>query len=489
MLSKKLLFVFFIAITFLSACKKEDDIANNNNNNTNNNNNNNNNVSACSVDTTRTWSLPWPEWVFYHWVWEDESTQQSAQQLVDDYRAHDIPVGAIIIDSPWETGYNTFDWDSSLYPNPQGMVDYFHSKDVRVFIWITSAINIDAQPLYNEGASNNYFMTSSLNTSQPAVEEWWKGEGSLIDFWNPAALAWWKGLMDKTLDLGIDGWKTDGTDLMALTGNYSPGKGSTVTIDEYSDAYYRTFHDYTRQRLGNDRVNTSRPIDNYGNDIGGNDGFLGTLATFAPVDINWAGWVGDQDADFAGMTWALNNMYHSSEFGYLAFGSDVGGYRENSSFPPHMRQKELFIRWAQLGAFSPIFENGGGGEHRPWMFDQQTEDIYRKLVKLRHGCMIPYLMESAATAYSNSESMMQFFNKTDYSYLLGPDIFVAPFLAEGTSIAVSFPAGSRWVYLYDETKVYDGGTTVTLDVPYEEYPAFFKEGSSLVDAIDFSRIE
>ncbi|HRG91106.1 MAG TPA: hypothetical protein PLW44_18915, partial [Chitinophagales bacterium] len=59
-------------------------------------------------------TAPWPEFVFHHWVWEDESTQQSALQLVDDYKARNIPVGAIIIDSPWETGYNTFDWDTNL---------------------------------------------------------------------------------------------------------------------------------------------------------------------------------------------------------------------------------------------------------------------------------------------------------------------------------------------------------------------------------------
>ena len=37
-------------------------------------------------------SAPWPEWAFHHWVWENESTQESAIALVDDYLAHDIPV-------------------------------------------------------------------------------------------------------------------------------------------------------------------------------------------------------------------------------------------------------------------------------------------------------------------------------------------------------------------------------------------------------------
>jgi len=42
------------------------------------------------------------------------------------------------------------------------------------------------------------------------------------------------------------------------------------------------------------------------------------------------------------------------------------------------RTKQLLIRWAQLGAFSPLMENGGNQEHRPWMFDNQTLEIYRQ---------------------------------------------------------------------------------------------------------------
>ncbi len=90
---------------------------------------------------------PWPEWAFHHWVWEDESTQQSAIELVDGYLAHDIPVGAIIIDSPWETSYNSFVFDRKRCPDPRGMIDYFHGRGVPVFPWMVSAINVDS-PLY-----------------------------------------------------------------------------------------------------------------------------------------------------------------------------------------------------------------------------------------------------------------------------------------------------------------------------------------------------
>lgn len=432
---------------------------------------------AIQVLYSQTQTTPWPEWVFHHWIWEGESTQESALQLVNDYKAHDIPVGVIIIDSPWETGYNTFDWDTSLYPDAQAMIDSIHAMDVRVVMWVTTAINTDVAGLWHYADSMGYFMKANAGSGS-AVVEWWKGDGSMIDFFNPDAVAWWKTLMDKVLDMGIDGWKCDGTDYSILLGaTYSPGAGRTVTRTEYSHAYYRLFHDYTRQRLGTDRVNMSRPVDNYGLT------FLTdpNLVAFTPVDICFACWVGDQDATFDGMEAALNNMYQSDVNNYLVFGSDIGGYREEPV--TNGREKVVFVRWAQLGAFSPLMENGGGGEHRPWMFDEETNTIYRTFTNLHHA-LVPYLMEQGDSFFTANKSLMQFFNDDDYSFLLGTDIFVAPVLSASNTLSVHFPAGDTWVYLFDNAQTYQGGTTQSLSIPLNEYPVFLKASSPLIATLD-----
>lgn len=424
--------------------------------------------SGINSNTTDTFNLPWPSWVFEHWVWEDESTQQSALQIVDDYISRDIPVSAIIIDSPWETDYNTFEWDTTLFQNAQAMIDSLHSRNVKVLLWITGIVNIDVQPLYDYAKDQGYFMKQLPFDSNPAVINWWKGDGSLIDWFNPDAVTWWKGLMDNMLDMGIDGWKCDGTDFSAIQTPWSDGAGGFVSRLDYSHAYYQLHFDYTRDLLGDDCVIHARPIDNYGiADVGGDQ------VSFSPVETGFAAWVGDQDATFEGLTWALNNMYHSSQMGYLSFGSDIGGYREDDLNQPEGRSKELFIRWAQLGTFCGLMENGGGGEHRPWMFDQETEDIYRDLVEKRYELM-PYLMQHSESYYASQQSLMQFFNKTDYSFMLGPNYFIAPFLEEGTSITVNFPVGYEWIYMYDNNQVFTGGTSETLTIPYTEYPVFLK---------------
>jgi len=72
-----------------------------------------------------------------------------------------------------------------------------------------------------------------------------------------------------------------------------------------------------------------------------------------PRDVNFAGWVGDQDPTWIGLDAALTNMFFSGLRGFVNFGSDIGAYRDDG-----MRDEEVFTRWVQLGAMSPVIQPG-----------------------------------------------------------------------------------------------------------------------------------
>lgn len=61
------------------------------------------------------------------------------------------------VDSGWETGFNNFIFDNNKYPNASEMIDYFHSKSIRVIFWTTSMIDTDSSN-YDEAQSNGYLM-------------------------------------------------------------------------------------------------------------------------------------------------------------------------------------------------------------------------------------------------------------------------------------------------------------------------------------------
>ena len=54
-------------------------------------------------------------------------------------------------------------------------------------------------------------------------------------------------------------------------------------------------------------------------------------------------------------------MHHSNSL----LCTHTGGYRGNDD----TKYATHFLRSAQLNAFLPLMENGGGGEHRPWMYE------------------------------------------------------------------------------------------------------------------------
>lgn len=109
------------------------------------------------------------------------------------------------IDSTWQTGWNTFVYNSAAFPDPAGMYKYFHDLGLKVTNWITGMINVDS-PNYQYAFDNGYF----LNDGQTI--DWWKGTGSFLDLTNPFAMEYWHALMENVLKMGCDGWKVDGTD-------------------------------------------------------------------------------------------------------------------------------------------------------------------------------------------------------------------------------------------------------------------------------------
>ncbi len=177
----------------------------------------------------------------------------------------------------------------------------------------------------------------------------------MIDYFNPSALAYWHSLLDPILDLGIDGWKVDGTDpyiMELLTPRIY--NGSQITYREYADAYYGDFFDYTRQRLGSDRLIMSRPVDDS----------IGFLLSYSPRRVVTAGWVGDLDGTWDGLIDGVLRLKTSADRGYVNFGTDIMGYRDKG-----IPETTLFVRWFQLGALCPLMENGGNGQHAPWLYD------------------------------------------------------------------------------------------------------------------------
>ena len=418
------------------------------------------------------------------WLAAQDANQTSTWQLVQDYFSHDIPVGAINLDSNWESGWTDFLPRTSAYPAMGALVDQFHSVGLRVICWATSMIDTDS-PNFAEAKANNYLILNALN--ETGLMKWWHGIGALLDYTNPDAVEWWQGQMNQALSLGIDGWKNDGTDpfIMELLAPRT-STGEPISYRQYADAYYESFFDYSRTKIGSDALTMSRPVDSV----------EGVYLAYSPLRVMTSGWVGDNDASFGGLIDCAKKVLQSAWRGYANYGCDIGGYRIGN------RTKELFLRWAAFGAFLPLMENGGENNHRPWSFDvgqpnaTQTTDLYRLFVNT-HRSLMPYLLSVGSEALDTQTAVLTpsaanglnatsifTFNPSTYDYLLGPSLFVSPVLESNVSSQNSTfpPAEAGWANLFRPSVVYAGGETVQLNITLDDsqpYPAFQRVGSIL----------
>ena len=398
-----------------------------------------------------------PRWAYEPWVWEDEENDADATvALVDGYRERDIPVGVVIVDSPWQTNYNTFEM-AKQFGTPERLLGRLRDRNVRVLFWATGFVNTSSIDGPDSGQSPNFkeAFDRGFLVNGGQTYEWDKGEGAALDFFDPDAVAWWYGEMDKAWAYGIDGWKVDSPE-----GNL-PDPVQTAagpkTNREYGEAYYRAFYTYVAQR-NPDAIITARPYDS------------GTV--YAPIDANPAGWVGDQEPDWGsrGIGEALDNILASAELGYSMLGSDIGGYR------PGERSDRLFIRWTQLGALSPLMENGGRGEHRPWKIDDEVVPTYRFYAKL-HQQLIPYLYGLGVEAHLGGEPIIRAPDRELHQYRLGDDLFVAPVVTRDDRRRVELPAGSRWYDFWADEEPYSGGTSMQYGAAISRIPLFVRSGA------------
>jgi alpha-glucosidase (family GH31 glycosyl hydrolase) len=395
-----------------------------------------------------------PRWAFEPWISKDISDRADTIAFVEGFRSRDIPVGAVVLDSPWDSHYTTFLPNPTRYPDFGGLVDMLHAMDIRVILWTTQMVNrmsfdLEAGGDTYRGPAENFVqgVACGFFAEEGQTFSWWKGQGAGVDFFDPRARAWWHGYQNRVLDLGIDGWKLDfGESYMEEVDPLTTDDGE-VSLQAYSEAYYRDFLAYGVSRRGRDFTTMVRGWDR---------SYDRVTRFFARPEHAPVVWAGDNRRDWVGLEDALETMLRSAAAGYVVVGSDIGGYldRDDLALTTEVPfNGEAFDRWVPVGAMNPFMQLHGRANLAPWTVPERVEEtvaIYRYWSHLHHA-MVPFwysLAEARHASPALDSTMTPIGTETewddDYRYTIGDAFLVAPLVAPGGIRDVALPAGASW---------------------------------------------
>ena len=423
-----------------------------------------------------------PDWALRHWIWHDEHSAGAPvlahgvamnAEVAEDLRWHEslgLPPGVYLFDRPWMPGKFGFGalpmrFDPARFPNAREMLATLAGLGWQTMVWSAT------------------FAVRGSDAGRIAAERGWLAPGSdkILDLTNPEARAFWRDAHVAFLrEYGVHGIKLDRGEefLPSRAGDrWADGRSGRELRNAYPVLQLRLYEEILRAAFGDDFALVAR-------------------ATWTGAQRSGQVWAGDlPGSHFAGhgpgtdlgLRAALIGMLRCGFLGLPFWGSDVGGYYA-------FKDREVFARWLELGAFSPLFEIGGIGSRWPWAMpgephrDEELIAIYRDMIRLRET-LVPYLAkqadESARSGLPLARALVfdhpddpRWWNVWD-EYLLGDALLVAPVWKRGVRERdVLLPPGT-WEDWFDRSRSYEGPTTIRVPAPLARIPVFVRAGASV----------
>ncbi|GAB4092695.1 TIM-barrel domain-containing protein [Flaviaesturariibacter terrae] len=435
---------------------------------------------------TGTQPLP-PRWAFGNLMSRfGYTSQQQAQEIVGKMQADGVPVEAIIFDLFWfgdsiKHTMGNLDWvNRQKWPDPKGMIDGFSKKGVHTIL-ITEPFLVETSKNYT--ASKPYLAVDSAGKPY-YLTDFYFGKGGLLDIFRKDAQGWFWSFYRRQMQLGVEGWWGDlgeperhPSDMYHNLRDLGFSK-RLFRADEvhniYGHAWTRMLYQYYAKEYPSKRLFSLN-----------RSGFAGSQRySIFP-------WTGDVGRNWSGLRAQLPTLLGMTMSGVPYVHSDAGGFAGGEG------DGELYVRWLQFAAFTPIFRPHGTALYEvdkaaisfpsevalidtPWHAPAK-EAVRARYLFLPYNYSLGYLQ---ATKGKPLMAPLYYYYPTDTTvariqdqYFWGPSLMVCPVLEKGaTSRRLYLPAGA-W---YDMNgKRYEGGRWMELPVKLATIPTFLKEGALL----------
>ncbi|MCB9594209.1 MAG: hypothetical protein H6719_15865 [Sandaracinaceae bacterium] len=427
---------------------------------------------------------PPPDWAWGLWV-SSQGGRDAVLADVATLEAEAIPFAAIW-SQDW-TGVRMnigggfgvqYRWNADLehYPDLAGLIADLHMRGYRFLAYANPFVDPDLPDHYAALAAIDGLVRSPDGGPYDFTAP--NEISSHPDLTSEAARDYVRGELRGMVDeLGIDGWMADFGEWTPLDAVLSNGEDPRAFHNRFPVEWHR---------VNREAMDASRPD--------------GDWATFARS--GWTGvqrhsmihWIGDQEATWSptdGLPTVVPAMINLGLAGVPYVTHDIGGFSGGPS------TKELYLRWIELGAFTPVMRTHEGNRrdvNHNWDTDAETIAHFRRFARV-HDALRDDLVRASAEAQASGAPLVRHLmldfpdDRAAWSvhdeYLLGDSLLVAPVVHEGaTSRSVYFPEGAAWFHVWTGDR-YEGGTTMDVAAPIGSPPVFHRDS----DRADLRGIE
>ena len=411
-------------------------------------------------------------------------SQAQVMETVSLMQKENIPVDAVILDLFWfgdsiKGTLGNLDWtNKKAWPDPQGMISQLKNKGINTVL-ITEPFVLKSTPNY-EPSKKFHAVDSAGNPF--LLTDFYFGNGGLLDIFKTQTQDWFWSKYKKQIDIGVAGWWGDlGEPEKHPAGIYHDlkdlGFKRLFAADEVHNIYGHywdkmLFDKYEKEYPAVRLFNLNR------------SGYAGSprYGVFP--------WSGDVSRSWEGLQAQLPLMIGMSMSGVPYIHADAGGFAGGEG------DKELYTRWLQFAAFTPVFRPHGTafGDLVPGvkdipseaaLYDDPYKSIVRSYIQLRYK-LLPYnytlAYEQAKLGkplvrplfyYNNADSNLY---KATNQFMWGDAFLIAPVLQKGIITQdIYLPAGN-WYHLFSGYKT-AGKKWITEKLSLNDIPVYVKEGS------------
>lgn len=419
-----------------------------------------------------------PRWAlgFHQSRWGYRS-EDDIKDVLAGYQEHELPISAIHLDIDYMDGYRVFTTNRNNFPDLKRLSNQADERGVKLVTIIDPGVKVDRGfRLYRDGLFSDVFC--KFQNDRPARAPVWPGWVVFPDFTDPDARRWWGSQYTRLLKQGIAGIWHDMNEPATFTAWGDPSLPlSTQHTLEGKGGTHRQAHNIYGLMMNRAGYEALRE-------------YLPERRPFILSRSGWAGnqryawnWTGDVESSWEGLQVSLQLMLGMSLSGIYYTGSDIGGFSGEPS-------PELMVRWMQMAALTPFFRIHSAltsPRREPWRFEGSPREALYEMLSLRYR-LVPYLYTLAWKASSIGLPIIRplfwedpfnsnYWDVEDQFYL-GPDLLIAPMLAEGQrEREVVLPDGI-WHSFWDKTN-HQGPANVTVQAPLERIPIFVRAGAVL----------